>query len=645
MNSGQVVQLSALLEDGAGNPLSNVVLTYTATGAVQVSNAGLVCAGTWDSLTTPVICTPHVLTGGSADTGTVTVTSASITTTVNAAVHTRIARVTIATTPPPGPFFCNSQTETQQFSAQAFDSNNNLIPPAQVGTFVFTSSNTASVSIDANGLATSLEPGGAFITASANSVFSVPVIFSSCQPLSIVVAPSTAVSLAAAGTQQLTPTVTDTKGNPITGTSLVLSYLSSDPAVASVSTTGLITGVGAGSTGVIAACSPPSCNGGANANIPVYSNLVPVTVSGTSSATVYVTGATSTTIVPISTSTNTAGTAITIPQNNSVQPKINSFMINKAGTKGYLGTDKSLLVLDTAANTVSASSTNTPGTVLAISPDGLSVIYADQSASPKTYVYDTSTDTLSATTLTTFATTSASFSPDSLKAYLINGGEVWAASGALAPPFLRLVSGATTAQDAIFLSQGSLGYVAGNPANGITAYSTCDNSAVVGGSLGFSANPLKITSSFDSTRVFAIDASHIDDVTVSGIGTPANQNCPAIVTQSSMSVPIAGGPFTPNQLFLTSDGKNLFATTPTNQLLHYDTIAHTTSIITLSGGTAITTGGATLDGQNVYVGATGTNDVHRISVASGTDSQQIIVSLKDTSSNAVSPDFVAVQPK
>lgn len=650
MNPGQVVQLTATLEDGAGNVLSNNVFTYAATGGVQVSNAGLVCAGTWDSLTTPVICTPAP--GSPVGTGTVTVTSVGITTTVNASIHTRIARVTIATTAPGGG--CNSQGETQQFTAQAFDTNNVDITKT-IGAFTFSSSNTASVTVaatmdPATATATAVQPGGAFITASSNGVFSVPATFSSCQPLSIVLTPNTPVSLAAAGTQQLTATVTDIKGNPISTTNLALSYLTSSPGVATVGLTGLITAVGAGSTGVVASCSPPICNGGANANIPVYSNLVPVTVSGTSSTTVYVTGAHSTTIVPIptsGTSSNTAGTAITIPQLNSVQPVINSFVMSHDGSKAFLGSDKELLVLTTATNTVAASSNAISGKVLAVSPDGSELIYADQSASPKTYVYDVGSDRFIQLTLTG-VTTAAAFSADNLKAYLVSGGQIWAASAALSPPFIRQVTSTTTATDVTFLSQGSLGYVAGTTPSEVTAYATCDNSVV--GSLNLTATPLKITSSFDSTRVYAVDNTQVDDITISSIGvatTGTPPNCPATVTQSSNTVALPGS-ITPNQLILTTDDKNLYITTPTNQLVHYDTTAHTTNTITLASGTAITTGGATLDGQNLYLGATGSNDVHRISVASGTggtDSQQINPGLKDTSGNTVSPDFLVVQPK
>src|SRR6185312_5166290 len=98
--------------------------------------------------------------------------------------------------------------------------------------------------------------------------------------------------------------------------------------------------------------------------------------------------------------------------------------------------------------------------------------------SPRTYVYDTASDAFLQLSLTTSPTTAASFSADSLKAYLINGGSVWAASAPLSPPFLRQVTTTTSATDVTFLSQGSLGYVAGATGNDVTAYATCDNSQV-----------------------------------------------------------------------------------------------------------------------------------------------------------------------
>jgi hypothetical protein len=228
---------------------------------------------------------------------------------------------------------------------------------------------------------------------------------------------------------------------------------------------------------------------------------------------------------------------------------------------------------------------------------------------------------------------------------LISGGNLWIYSGALAPPLIRQPSiPVTGANDATFLSQGSLGYLGGGAAtSAVTAFATCNNTLV--DTVSVPLTPLKIASSFNSQHVFAVDGTNIDDITVSGIGTPPNQNCPATVTDSAATFNFGIGTFTPDQLIVTSDGANVFVTTPSNKLLHYVTASHATSTITMATGTAITTGGATLDGKTLYLGVTGSNDVHRIDVAGGTDAQQIAVGLQDANKNAVSPDFVAVQPK
>jgi hypothetical protein len=156
---------------------------------------------------------------------------------------------------------------------------------------------------------------------------------------------------------------------------------------------------------------------------------------------------------------------------------------------------------------------------------------------------------------------------------------------------------------------------------------------------------LLIKSNFDSSRVFGVDGSNVYDVTVSNIATPANGNCPPTVSNSLNTVAF-GSTVIPKQMILTSDGVHMFVTNDSPKVLTYNATTAAASSITLQGSaTATTTGGATLDGAQVYVGALGSNDVHRIDVNAGTDAQQIAVSLKDSAGAAVSPDFVAVRPK
>src|SRR5207253_10857609 len=135
--------------------------------------------------------------------------------------HNRIARVMLTTNAG-----CTSQNATQQFTAHAFDSSTPAVDiTAQAGTFFYSSSDTTVATIDAaTGLATSKLPGSSTISASVNGVFSLPATFVACPPSSIVLSPATFTG-AAAASQQLTATVTDTAGNAITG--LALTYSSS----------------------------------------------------------------------------------------------------------------------------------------------------------------------------------------------------------------------------------------------------------------------------------------------------------------------------------------------------------------------------------------------------------------------------------
>jgi hypothetical protein len=282
--------------------------------------------------------------------------------------------------------------------------------------------------------------------------------------------------------------------------------------------------------------------------------------------------------------------------------------------------------------------------VLAVSPDGKKVIVADQTvATPRTFVVDTATSGVSQLAITTIST-AADFSPDSLKAFIVSSSS--SALNVYSPVLpLQTFNLGAAPNGVSFLSQGSLGYIAGGNANAITPRSTCDPISTAIGPIATATNPLRIGSSFDSTRVFAVDDSRIYDVTVSNIAAAASTNCPVTATNALNTVNF-GGASAPGQLIVTSDGSRVFVTNASNKLRVYNPTNSTASAITLANSaTASTTGGATLDNLQVYVGALGSNDVHRIDVAAGTDAQQISVGLVDSTGAATSPDFVVVRPK
>src|SRR5271157_4848108 len=187
-------------------------------------------------------------------------------------------------------------------------------------------SGTANVvtTLNSGGVFTAENPGSTTIFGSVSGVTSVGTPYITCPAVSILVhdanSSNTSFTLNPGVTQPLTADVLDSAGQSIKPT---LTWGSSIPAVASVVTgtagnnPATITAVAPGTVSITAACSYPDCNAGLPAQYSM--NVVTATVSGTTSTNVYAASTKSLTLVPISTSTNTVGTAITLPyQPNSM---------------------------------------------------------------------------------------------------------------------------------------------------------------------------------------------------------------------------------------------------------------------------------------------------------------------------------------
>jgi outer membrane protein assembly factor BamB len=69
----------------------------------------------------------------------------------------------------------------------------------------------------------------------------------------------------------------------------------------------------------------------------------------------------------------------------------------------------------------------------------------------------------------------------------------------------------------------------------------------------------------------------------------------------------------------------------------------TPTTIPLANGAHAFSGGLTVDGSTIYVGASD-NTVHVLNTSSGADTAQVAVGLKDSNSNAVAPNLVVVLP-
>jgi len=164
------------------------------------------------------------------------------------------------------------------------------------------------------------------------------------------------------------------------------------------------------------------------------------------------------TAVPITAPANTLGNFLSLPATP------NSLVFNPLGGKAYLGTNSGrfgsvgLAVLDATGNSVSELS-NLPGKVLAVSPDGTKVIISDTAPADgpnQVFVLDTTANTGPAFQIT--GATAADFSPDSLKAYIVAGTNLYVYSTLEALKTVPL--GASPAIDVSFLANGAFAYLA-----------------------------------------------------------------------------------------------------------------------------------------------------------------------------------------
>jgi trimeric autotransporter adhesin len=244
LSVGQTVHLQAEPLDATGNPLPgrNVTWSSANTNVVSVDNTGLVTAvGTG---ATSVTATSEGKTG-----------SAAVAVGAPTAASIAVAPTSVSAT----------VGQTSQLTATVRDSNNAIISGAPVGWSI---DHTNIASVSSNGLVTGLSAGSATITASSgNARATVPVTISAVPANAVIVSPSSA-TLLIGQRQQLSATVTDASGNPLTGRSI--NWRSSNDAVAVVGTTGLVIAVFPGTATITAS------SGGASGTATITVTLVPV---------------------------------------------------------------------------------------------------------------------------------------------------------------------------------------------------------------------------------------------------------------------------------------------------------------------------------------------------------------------------------
>src|SRR5271166_5292223 len=285
-----------------------------------------------------------------------------------------------------------------------------------------TCSGTASVITalnSTNGVFTAEAPGATTIYGSVSGVNSVGVPYTTCLVDYILVHDSssgnTSFTLNKGGTQPLTADVYDTAGQYIKPNLTWSSSSTASVTVAAASpanNSATLTAAAPGTASITATCSYPDCN----INVPAqYSlNVVTAAVSGSTTTNVYAASTNSTSLIPISTSTNTAGTAITLPN------LPNSIIIDPAGSNLYLGSSSGLMAVNLASSVVTTYSVN--GSIVAISPDGNYLLLYD-SVGNNVYYFNVSTQAISYASAG-FTTNSSAYTPDSKYNEWVTGTEL-----------------------------------------------------------------------------------------------------------------------------------------------------------------------------------------------------------------------------
>lgn len=646
------------------NPIIEPVTWQSSNASVvTIANNGLACAGTWNSLTSPQICTPGPV-------GTAQVTASAmgvISPPTTIYVHQHIDSIQISAVPnsTPAPP-CLSKDLTTNYQATAFSRGTDITPT--VGPFTWNSSNSQVLTIST--AATGLLPGQAQFTghfpgitqvfASAANTNSVPAQVTVCPVESITLALKNSAQnsftvTANGAAPQITATVIDSQGVTITG--VPLTWCTSNPI--SVATGGAAnsncstnqndtitpTAPGAGGGTITASCTPPNCNLGFSPSLPVYAgNGIGATVTRSASTTA-VTGTAWVTSSACATNNGCVSTLVSINlSNNTVATQTrlpatpNSLVFEGHGTTAFLGTDLSLLgtrglmIFNATASTPQPPSqiTSVIGKVLAVSPDGQRLIVSDTTSTPN-QVFLVDNPTGASPTTSNFpitGATAAAFSPDNLKAFVVAGNNLYIFSK---QDPLQVVSLNAPASDVATLGNGVAAYMAGGDPAGVSFVPTCTSSAVSIGAVNAPGATL-IRALPDGQTMLSLSPPNVQTITANLTNNPASvpvPGCPIalglLTLTNTVNAPVnlGQGSFTPTQLLVSSDGARAYILASSlSTVLVFDVANQATSAIALANNASPIHASLTVDGTRLYVGASD-GDMHVIDTISGSDIQQI----------------------
>jgi uncharacterized protein YjdB len=226
--AGATLQLTATLRDASGATLTNRSIAWTSSdnAIATVSATGLVTAVAVGSVN--IVATSEGQTGQAALTVTAPPASvASVSVVLNASAI--------------------SVGQTTQASATLRDANNNVLTGRVI---TWSSSNTGVATVSASGVVAAVTAGTAQIRATSEGITGSATLTVNPPPVATVTVVLSASSLTTGQTTQATATLRDAANNVLTGRTITWS--SSNSAVATVTASGLVTAVTAGSANIIA---------------------------------------------------------------------------------------------------------------------------------------------------------------------------------------------------------------------------------------------------------------------------------------------------------------------------------------------------------------------------------------------------------
>jgi len=213
---------------------ADVSVTWTATGgSVTGSSNGKLHYGHYQNDrcgSFQVVATSNP--GNMSDNANVTVTGCTV------------AVASVSVTPPSATVLAG---QSVQLTATPKDANGNALSGRTV---TWSSSNPSVAVADVNGKVTGVAPGSATITATSEGKSGTATITVTNVPVASVTVTPASASVAAGQTVQLTATAKDANGNTLSGR--VVTWSSSSASVATVTGSGLVTGVTAGSATITA---------------------------------------------------------------------------------------------------------------------------------------------------------------------------------------------------------------------------------------------------------------------------------------------------------------------------------------------------------------------------------------------------------